>query len=144
MKKDVSSTILPRRPGAGGGRGRVAAPRARKAETRSPGGGRRRSLRVGGADGAPRAGRPRGLSGSDPRRPVNPRFKSLKAGLGCPEPSSGERFCAVCFLPTPRPSPGDSAPLRLGAASLRIDGSRSSLSQRLQAAGSTWSTGWTR
>lgn len=70
MKKDVSSTTLPRRrpgPGVEGGLGQAAAGRARKAETRSGSPSRKRRLRVEEAEGPGTAGRhPRDLSGSDP------------------------------------------------------------------------------
>lgn len=60
-----------------------------------------------------------GLHGSDPRPPVNLRFKSLKAELGCPGLASVERFFAACPPVIPRP-------LRWGAALLGADGARAS------------------
>lgn len=119
MKKDVScSTTLPRRPA---GWGRVGAGCSPAGEERGNPGSESEEEPVGRRSGQDRS-EPcsRGsLVEGIPQRRVSPGFKSLEAGLGFPKPSVGCYF-TVCFLPSPRLSPGAFTPVRFGAALLDV------------------------
>lgn len=110
VKKDVSSTALPRRPAGWVRAGTSCSPSGEESgnpESESE------EEPAGGRDG-PDYREPciRGaLVEVIPWRPVNPRFKSLEAGLGILKPSL-ERLFAICFLPTSHFSPIDFTLLR--------------------------------
>lgn len=117
VKKDVSSTTLPRRPA---GWGRVGAGcRPAGEESGNPESEEEPVGRRSGQDRREPCSRGSLVEGI-PQRRVSPGFKSLEAGLGFPKPPSVECYFTVCFLPTRRLSPGDFTPVRFGAALLDV------------------------
>lgn len=105
VKKDVSSTALPRRPAGWGRAGASCSPAGEESGNPESESEEEPASRRDGQDHREPCIRG-ALVEVIPWRPVNLRFKSLEAGLGILKPSL-ERLFAVYFLPTTHLSPVD-------------------------------------